>query len=375
MADIAAETDDKELFDACKRLWGNLVQKQMYITGGIGSTRQGEAFTFDYDLPNDTVYAESCASIGLILFAHKMLQMEQDRIYGDVMERALYNIVLGSMSRDGRHFFYVNPLEVWPEACEKNPDRHHVKPERQKWFGCACCPPNISRLLASLGQYVYSFSDDTVYVHLYISGHTEMGINGEKLVLHQESNYPWNGSVKIKMEGMQGKNYKLALRIPGWCRQWTVLINGIPAEQEGTITNGHLVLDRFWNSGDETELCMEMPVELLQASPRVRENAGKIALQRGPLVYCLEEADNGNNLPSLSIAKNPELKWVFDKEILGGAVIIKAAGYRINEENWGDQLYRPFINEDKPVSLTAVPYFMWGNRGQGEMQVWIRQHG
>ena len=238
MADIAGQTDDHDLFDACKRIWNNIVQKQLYITGGIGSTHQGEAFSFDYDLPNDTVYAETCASIGLIFFAQRMMQIEQHGIYGDVMERALYNIVLGSMSRDGRHFFYVNPLEVCPEASEKNPDRRHVKPIRQKWFGCACCPPNVSRLLTSLGQYVYSFNQDTVFVHLYISGDAEVEIGGEKLRLVQESNYPWDGHIKVKVEGVQEKTFKLELRVPGWCRQRTVQVNGMQVEKGGNLVNG-----------------------------------------------------------------------------------------------------------------------------------------
>lgn len=374
MADIAGQTDDHDLFDACKRIWNNIVQKQLYITGGIGSTHQGEAFSFDYDLPNDTVYAETCASIGLIFFAQRMMQIEQHGIYGDVMERALYNIVLGSMSRDGRHFFYVNPLEVCPEASEKNPDRRHVKPIRQKWFGCACCPPNVSRLLTSLGQYVYSFNQDTVFVHLYISGDAEVEIGGEKLRLVQESNYPWDGHIKVKVEGVQEKTFKLALRVPGWCRQWTVQVNGMPVEKGGNLVNGYLLLERCWNAGDEVELCMEMPVEVIQSNPKVNANAGCVALQRGPIVYCLEEADNGKNLSALSIAQEPDIKLSCAEEILQGAVIIHASAFRTCEENWGEQLYRPFIQEDKPAKLTAVPYFMWGNRGQGEMQVWIRRH-
>ena len=374
MADVARETGDKGLFDACRRLWNNMTLKQMYVTGGIGSTHHGEAFSFDYDLPNDTVYAESCASIGLIFFAHRMQQLEQDGIYGDVMERALYNIVLGSMSRDGKHFFYVNPLEVWPEASEKNPGRRHVKPVRQKWFGCSCCPPNIARLLASLGQYVYSVHQDTLYAHLYIGGKAEIEMNGETFMICQESDYPWNGNIKIKVDGFNKKSFKLALRIPGWCRHWTVRINGREAGEESRLANGYLILDRCWNAADEVTLVMDMPAELLQANPRVRANAGRTAIQRGPLVYCLEEADNGRNLSALSIAGEPDMKCAFDEEFLGGAVTIQASGFRRKEENWDDVLYKPLEKQDEPVRLKAVPYFLWGNRGQGEMQVWIRQH-
>jgi uncharacterized protein len=374
MADIARETGDEELFKACKRLWNNIVTRQMYITGGIGSTHHGEAFSFDYDLPNDTVYAESCASIGLIFFAHRMLQMDPDGTYADIMERTLYNTVLGSMSRDGKHFFYVNPLDVWPEASEKNPGRQHVKPVRQKWFGCACCPPNIARLLASLGQYVYSSDEDTVYTHLYIGGTADMEISGGKLRLIQENNYPWEGNVKIKIETPVEKSFKLALRIPGWCRKWTVFINGTETAQEGRLVNGYLTLDRCWKTGDEVELCMELSIELLQANPKVRADAGRVAIQRGPLVYCLEEEDNGSNLSALSIASNPDFKCAYDKDLMDGAVTIHTTGIRTVDDCWGDELYRPALKQEESVELKAVPYFMWGNRTQGEMLVWIRQH-
>lgn len=370
MADIARETGDKGLFDACKRLWDNITLKQMYITGGIGSTHHGEAFTFDYDLPNDTVYAESCASIGLIFFAHRMQQMDQNSIYADVMERALFNVVLGSMSRDGKHFFYVNPLDVWPEASEKNPGRRHVKPVRQKWFGCSCCPPNIARLLASLGQYIYSVHQDTLYTHLYIGGEAETEMNGETIRICQESDYPWDGTVKIKVDGFNKKSFKLALRVPGWCRHWTVCINGLEAGKESRLVNGYLILDRCWSAADEVTLAMDMPVELIQANPKVRANAGRVAIQRGPLVYCFEEADNGKNLSALSIAAEPDLQYSFEKDFLGGAVTIQASGFRRKEENWDGALYKPYIKQEQPVLLKAVPYFLWGNRGQGEMQVW-----
>ncbi len=374
MADVARETGDVELLQACRRLWKNIVARQMYITGGIGATHLGEAFTFDYDLPNDTVYSESCASIGLIFFAHRMLQMDADGGYADIIERALYNVVLGSMSKDGRHFFYVNPLEVWPEASGKDPGRYHVKPVRQKWFGCACCPPNIARLLVSLGQYIYSFNEDTVYTHLYIGGAAELEINGEKLRLRQENNYPWDGRVRIKIENTPEKGFKLALRIPGWCRRWTARVNGDDAREEGMPANGYLVLDRSWKAEDEVELDMEMPAELLNANPKVRADAGRAAIRRGPVVYCFEEKDNGSNLSALSIASDSRLSAVFEENIPGGIVTIRASGFRTLEEGWGDELYRPAARREVPAELKAVPYFIWGNRGQGEMQVWIRQH-
>lgn len=372
MADIARETGDTSLLEACKRLWGNMANKQMYITGGIGSTHHGEAFTFDYDLPNDTVYAESCASIGLIFFANRMLQMEQDSAYADVMERALYNTILGSMSRDGRHFFYVNPLEVWPEASEKNPGRHHVKPVRQKWFGCACCPPNIARLLTSLNQYIYSFSEKTVYTHLYIGGEAEIEFADGKLKLRQENRYPWDGKIKLSVVSSGVKNISLALRIPGWCKKWTAYINGKKADSL-KVEKGYAFFDGIWKAGDEIELSLEMPVEVIQANPKVRADAGKVAIQRGPLVYCLEETDNGENLSALSIDINSGFFTETGSGLPEGGIVIKGKALRTIDENWDNTLYRTYSFNEKEVEFKAVPYGMWGNRNPGEMLVWVNK--
>ncbi len=374
MADIAAETEDRELYLACRRLWDNIIRKQMYITGGIGSTHHGEAFSFDYDLPNDTVYAETCASIGLIFFAHRMQQMDADGIYADVMEKILYNLVLSSLSRDGRSFFYVNPLEVWPDACDKNPGKHHVKPQRQKWFGCACCPPNIARLLASLGQYIYSVKDDVLYTHLYIAGEAEMEIGDQKVKIIQDSQYPWNEKVSFQIASDISKAFTIALRIPGWCKAWKVKVNGESVDPGGKIVQGYAMVEGNWKIGDRIELELSMPVEIMQANPKVRANAGKIALQRGPIIYCFEQIDNGTNLSALSLVLKEELAAEHDESLLGGVVAIKGRAIRTEESDWKDDLYRTFREGyEKMEDILAIPYYLWGNRGLGEMQVWIRQ--
>ncbi|MDT8715115.1 glycoside hydrolase family 127 protein [Clostridium sp. 19966] len=372
MADIAAETGDVELLKACRRLWDDIVNRQMYVTGGIGSTNHGEAFSFDYDLPNDTVYAETCASIGLIFFAHRMLQIEAKGNYADVMERALYNTVVSGMSKDGRHFFYVNPLEVWPEASEKNPSRTHVKSVRQKWFGCACCPPNVARLLTSLGEYIYTSSENTVYTHLYIGGEAKMELEGEDITILQETDYPWRGLVKMKLSMDKEKEFNLALRIPGWCRKAEIFVNGEAMDISKKILDGYAILHRAWKDGDYIELKLDMNAEFIQANPKVRADAGKLAIQRGPLVYCIEEIDNGSNLNAISIDAYEKLEEEYDKDLLGGAVVIKAKGSRIEEKNWENELYRPFENNSKEAEIKAVPYYLWGNRTPGEMLVWIR---
>ncbi len=370
MADLARETGDQSLLDACRRLWNNIVNKQMYITGGIGSTHHGEAFSFDYDLPNDTIYAETCASIGLIFFAHRMLQIEPHGRYADVMERALYNTVLSSMSRDGRHFFYVNPLEVWPEASVKNPGKRHVKPVRQKWFGCACCPPNVARLLTSLNQYIYSYDKNTVYAHLYIGGEAEIQLESGIIKLKQENRYPWEGKIKFTVTSCSAGEVVLALRIPNWCKNWSVAVNCRAAANIG-VENGYALVSGCWKAGDEIVLDMELSVELMQANPKVRADAGKVAVLRGPLVYCFEQTDNGENLSALALDLKSDISSHEDSSVLEGAIFLKANGFRTDAGAGGDELYIPYRSDEKEVELKAVPYFMWGNRAPGEMLVWI----
>lgn len=372
MADIAEETGDKELFDACRKLWSNIVQCQMYITGGIGSTRHGEAFTFDYDLPNDTAYAETCASIGLVLFAHRMLKMDLSSEYGDIMEKVLYNLLPGSISRNGKEFFYVNPLEVWPLACCRDPGKQHVKPKRQKWFSCACCPPNIARILTSLGDYIYSVNSNTLFTHLYIGGTAEAVIGGRKVSIRQNSEYPYQGNIKLTVSVNEPLNFDLALRIPSWCRSYEIYTCGRKAEYN--IKNGYAFINRTWNDGDSVSVVMDMPVEIIASNPKVRENAGKVCIMRGPLVYCIEEADNGPNLSAVSLCTNRELKTEEGcRDLPEGTVIITCEGIRTVEDEWNGALYRPYRNlKTKPVKIKAIPYYLWGNRGEGEMQVWIR---
>ena len=370
MADVAALTGDEGLLEACRRMWDNIVSKRMYITGGIGSMAHGESFSFDYDLPNDTMYTETCASIGLIFFAHRMLKIEPESRYADEMERALYNNVLAGMAQDGKSFFYVNPLEVLPEACEKNFTYRHVKPVRQKWFSCACCPPNVARLLSSLGQYIYTIKENTVYTHLYIGSEADIKVGGAGLTLKQKTNYPWDGKITLAISAEESKAVTIALRIPGWCTKYDLSMNGVKIEAE--TVDGYVELNRIWDSGDIVELNLDMPVELIGANPAVRANAGKAAIQRGPVVYCIEEADNGKNLSAISIPLKSKLLAEKDGNLFGGAVTVKTEGFRTDSEGWGESLYRPVEGRELPITIKAVPYCLWGNRNPGEMQVWLR---
>ncbi|WP_019911573.1 glycoside hydrolase family 127 protein [Paenibacillus sp. HW567] len=375
MADLAALTGDESLREACARLWDNMTGKQMYITGGIGSTHQGEAFTFDYDLPNDTVYAETCASIGLIFFARRMLELAPDARYADVMERALYNNVLGSMAQDGKHYFYVNPLEVWPQACTCNPDKHHVKSERQGWFGCACCPPNVARLLTSLNQYIYTVHGDTLYTNLYIGSELKTALGGAEVSVSQQSSYPWEGKVTFRVNPAQAGEFGIALRIPSWSQGMEIRVNGEVLKLSEGVEMGYRVIRRVWKAGDMIEVSMPMEAHRVYAHPNLRADAQKTAIQRGPLVYCLEGVDNGTPLSSVTLSEAGGFTEIFDKSMLGGAVVVEGTGFRVNQEGWnGEQLYSREKAPLEAVKVTAVPYYLWGNRGSGEMKVWIPEN-
>lgn len=376
MADVAAETGDEGLYQACLRMWRNIVSKRMYITGGIGSMAEGESLSLDYDLPNDTAYAETCASIGLIFFAQRMLRIRPNSEYADVLERALYNTVVSGMSRDGKQFFYVNPLEVHPEACGKNHIYDHVKPTRQAWFGCACCPPNIARLLASLGQYIYTTQDRTLYTHLYIGGKLEWELEGEKVQIKQKSQYARDGKVIIEISLKRSTSFSLALRIPNWCDGVKVMLNGVKISiGEEQTEDGYMRLHRTWDNGDRIDIEFSMPVLRMKGHPSIRHTAGKVAIQRGPFIYCLEEADNGPHLHQLVLPRDSDLKTSFNQKLLGGMQIVTAAAQRVKATDWQDDLYREDAKSNwtlEEVELTFVPYFAWANRGVGEMSVWIK---
>jgi len=374
MADLAGLTGDTSLYQACQTLWNNMVHKQMYVTGGIGSTHHGEAFTIDYDLPNDSGYSETCAAVGIVFFAHRMLQIEAKGEYADVLERALYNTVIGGMAQDGKHYFYVNPLEVWPSACYHNPGKHHVKPVRQKWFGCSCCPPNIARLVSSLGQYIYSTNQDTIYTHLYIGGEADLTVGEQSVVIQQESGYPWNGATSFSFQLEQPQSFTLALRLPGWCKKASLTINGESIEYQSLVQDGYIYIQREWSVDDRVEWNMEMHVQVIHSHPRLRAASGKIALQHGPLVYCLEQADNGELISALSIDPAQSLTTRFDAELLGGAVVIEGTVTRELTSDWDDHLYQDSPPTIQEQPFTAIPYFLWANRGEGDMAVWIRKN-
>lgn len=367
MADMARISGDEKLLSACEKLWDSITNEKMYITGGIGATHMGESFSFPYDLPNDTAYAETCASIGLVFFARRMLQLKADRRYSDVMELALYNGILSGMSLDGKSFFYVNPLEVLPEACHKDERKFHVKPVRQKWFGCACCPPNLARLISSIGTYAYTKSDDTLYVHLYMG--SKLSINGTDVEI--ESTFPESGKVTVRTKSSSKEPVTIAFRIPGWCND-TYTVTGTD-KLETSVKDGYMYVSGI--TDNDITFDFEMKPAIVTADPRVREDAGRYAVIRGPVVYCMEEKDNGKNLRSLNIDTDSAIREEITDEFGLPVTVLYAEGYRTIPKP-GDifisSLYQKFTGfETNPQTIRLIPYRLWANRGEGEMSVFI----
>lgn len=364
MADLAGETGDQSLVDACERLWANLCERNMYVTGGIGQTASNEGFTFDYDLPNETAYAETCANIGLVFWNHRLLQLDCDGKYADVMERALYNGVVSGVSLDGKSFFYGNPLESRGGYG------------RSEWFGCACCPPNIARLIASVGQYAYSVGGSEAMVHLYAQGEAKLSVNGGTLVLKQKTNYPWDGRVEISIQPPAGASeFTLKLRIPGWCRKASLKVNGKDLDLKGITHKGYASIGRTWNAGDVVTLDLAMPVERVHTHPAVRQDFGYTAIQRGPVVYCLEQADNTADVWRIALPKSSHLTARFDKDMLGGVCVIEGDALAASGDGWEHELYSPDAPQMTKCKIKAVPYCTWANRGAGAMKVWVSEIG
>ena len=358
MADLAASDGDTSLAAAGVTLWQHATRNLMYVTGGIGSSHANEGFTFDRDLPNESAYCETCASVGMILWAQRLFLQEQSSEYIDVLERVLYNAAIAGMSLDGKNFFYVNPL-----ASLGN---HH----RQEWFGCSCCPPNISRLLASLSGYVYVTGDDRLHVNLYAGSQAMVSVGGVEVAINQKTEYPWNGRIEITLTPVTATAFQLRLRRPGWCRSATMRVNGkaVRARDE----RGYLVLERTWQPGDRVVLNLAMAVEQVHADSRIRQDAGRVALQRGPVIYCLEGCDNGADLDALVIPESARAACRHESKLLGGVTRLKLSGWR--EQPFADVPYAAARPKRRKIALSAIPYYAWDNRIPGAMAVWIRNN-
>jgi len=362
MADIATEYKDDSLTNALEGLWDDVVTKQMYVTGGIGPAASNEGFTDYYDLPNDTAYAETCASVGLVFWANRMLGRGADRRYADVMEQALYNGALPGLSIDGKTFFYDNPLE--------STGKHH----RWKWHHCPCCPPNIARLVTSIGSYMYAVADDEIAVHLYGEStlRTELA-DGTQVTLQQETNYPWEGAIAFSAKLAASARFTLSLRIPEWAeRHATLSVNGQTVDLATVMTDGYAAIEREWRDGDRVELLLPLELRPQYANPRVRQDAGRVALMRGPLVYCVEETDNGGDLNAIVVpAVLPQARTEVLTD-LNGAVAVDLPVEREDTSGWEHALYRTTPAGRKQATARLVPYHLWDNRGPGSMLVWMQ---
>ena len=371
MADLAYEYQDQGLLQACETLWNNIVQKRMYITGSIGSSGLLERFTTDYDLPNDCNYSETCASIGLALFGMRMAQITQDAKYVEVMERALYNTMLSGVALNGKSFFYVNPLEVWPDNCLPKTSKEHVKPIRQKWFGVACCPPNIARTLASMGQYIYAVGKEGICIHLFIGNESTVQVGDENYTVKMESEFPVKNHFTIAVSGTKPMQY-IRIRIPEYAKNYKITCEGKQISYD--VEKGYAVL-----AGDllekQIEVNFEAPATFVRANPSVRADAGKVCIKRGPLIYALEGKDNGDNLSCLYLDTNQTLEEVYESNELGEIVAVYGKAKRlITNDAWKDTLYSEKIKMQwQDVKIRAIPYPYWNNRGIDEMCVWVKE--
>ena len=366
MADVAAITGDSSYIKAIDKIWDNIVSKKIYITGGIGARHAGEAFGNNYELPNQSAYFETCAAIGNVYMNYRLFLLHGDAKYFDVLERTLYNGLISGVSLDGGSFFYPNPLSS------------NGKYSRKPWFGCACCPSNVSRFIPSLPGYVYAVKNDQVYVNLYLSNKAELKVDKKKILLEQETGYPWNGDIRLKItQGNQ--DFTMKLRIPGWVRgnvlpsdlysyadnqkpAYQVSVNGQTVESD--VNDGYLSIARKWKKGDVVEVHFDMIPRIVKANPKVEADHGRVAVERGPIVYCAEWPDNRFNVHSILLNQHPQFKVTDKPELLYGIRQITTDAQALSYDKAGKLV-------TKDVELTLIPYYAWAHRGEGDMEVWL----
>ena len=363
MADVAALTGDSAYLGAIDRLWSNVLTKKLYLTGGVGALHEGESYGGNYELPNLSAYSETCASIANVYWNHRMFLLHGKAGYIDVMERTLYNAVLSGVALDGKHFFYPNPLAS---------DGSH---ERSPWFGCACCPSNLTRFMASVGGYMYAVREDAIYVNLFAKSKASMEVDGKSVHLAQETLYPWQGKIKISVEPQGKASFSIRIRVPGWARNEVIpgdLYSFIRHSEEEVglkvnnqvlaleMESGYAVINRQWKKGDVIEFTLPMPVRRVAANPAVLADSGRVALQRGPLVYCIEHPDlPGGQVDQVEIADDTELEVTFQPDLLGGIAVLSGTSPAQGP------------GPGTPLSFSAIPYYAWAHRGKGQMAVWL----
>jgi DUF1680 family protein len=361
MADLVTEFGDDGLRATLETLWDDLTTKRLYVTGGLGPSPDNEGFTRDFDLPNESAYAETCAAVGLVFWASRMLGVTPNARYADVMERALYNGALSGMSMDGTTFFYENPLE--------SQGGHN----RWTWHRCPCCPPNLARLVASVGSFHYGVGDDVLAVHLYAQSEAELAVGKHAVRISQSTHYPWDGAVQLRLGLDAPAFFTLMLRIPGWCAKPRLKIAGTTVDLASASQDGYARVAREWRDGDVVELDLPMDVQRLYSHPDVRFDRGRVALQRGPIVFCAEGVDHPVPLNRIILDRQASVSASFMPDVLGGAVTLSAQANAASAAGWDGTLYRQTPPAHDAVRLSAVPYFSWNNRGPGEMLVWLHE--
>ena len=365
MADLARIKEDPRMLQACKSLWRNIVDRRIYVHGGVGSSHIGERFTFDYDLPNDIAYAETCASIALMFFAERLSRIERNSEYTDIIEKVLYNTILASTSANGKGFFYDNYLECIPEFLVFHQRRHGI---RDEYHTCSCCPPNITRLIADLGRYIYSSCSEGINVHQYISSESSFKIDGDSVHLKQHSGFPWKGSSNLTLNKVSGKEFSLFIRVPEWDQNMKVEINGNNVSFKKI--KGYAQIKRTWKEGDEVSLSFDLKPRVVRSLSKVRYNVQRACVFRGPLLYCMESIDNGPYLNQILMNQDQKLEAV-DDELFEGCISLSGDMIRLNDST--DVLYSSSKPELRKTKVKLIPYFLWANRGENEMLVWINE--
>lgn len=358
MAKVAQYTNDQALIEACEAIWKDIAHKKMYVTGGVGGTVHGEAFIGAFDLPNDTMYCETCASIALVQFSFEMFKLTQKHQYLDVLTQALYNSVLSGASIDGKQFFYVNPLEVMPDSCRQNPGKGHVKAQRPDWLGCACCPPNFARLIGALQRFVYTQEGNTVYVNLFAASRLA---EKDQFTIEQIGNFPFDDHMTIQYTGIA---QKIVLYKPKWLKDFQV-----ESQQHWQETEDTVVFEA--NTKIQAKIKFQQPVQILRANPLVNQDINQVAIQRGPFVYCLEESDNGKGVSQCRLPIDEVLFDIAQSQRLGPTTLeISFNGYQ--SQKWPQAaLYLPVDETYAHKTWRMIPYHLWGNRGEGEMRIWL----
>ena len=375
MADVAALTGDTALLNAIDRIWENEVSKKIYVQGGVGAVGDGERFGENYELPNATAYNETCAAIANVFFNYRMFLLHGDSKYIDVLEKTLYNGLISGVGMDGKSFFYTNAMQI------KNSFQHpDMEATRSGWFPCSCCPTNVVRLIPSVPGYMYAQKDNDVYVNLFINGNTTLNVNNKQVQIVQQNNYPWDGDLKFNITPKAATTFNLLVRIPGWARNEAnpsdlyqfanasdkkveIKINGQPAEY--TMQNGYAVLNKTWKKGDVVEVNLPMEVRRVVANENVKDDIGKVALQRGPVIYCAEWVDNNGKAANIIIPNNAMFTTEFKSDLLNGVEVIKSNVPAVVVSNDGSHIST--VNQ----SFTAIPYYAWAHRGKGEMMIWF----